>query len=108
MIQKIKALFKIKGVVKEATKGVQTMDGIKPGILTTEFWGKNIVQILVIYNAFFHKTIDPQMALELVGAIEGLYHGLRAAIKIAKQLADAYTSKAVVSTTTVAVETKPA
>lgn len=90
LFQKIGLALKARKILKEAEREVKTMDGIKPGWKTTEFWGKTVVQGVVIYNTFATNDIKPELALQMVGAIEGLYHGLRALVKIAKELKEAF------------------
>lgn len=84
--QKIRAIWIARKLFNEAKKEVKTMDGVKPGVLTTEFWGKTLVQIVVLYNTFAGAHIDPQLAMQTVAVIEALYHALRAVVKVAKEI----------------------
>ena len=86
LFAKIGAAWKARKILKNATKEVKTMDGVKPGWQTTEFWGKTVVQVIVLYNTFCKGNLDPQMGAQIVGAIEGLYHALRAVVKIGKDI----------------------
>lgn len=86
IFQKIKLAWQARKLVNDATKEVKTMDGVKPGWQTTEFWGKTVVQGIVLYNSFFHKNLDPQLAVQIVSTIEAIYHGLRALVKAAQGL----------------------
>jgi len=86
IFKKIKLAFQARQLMKDATKEVKTMDGVKPGWKTTEFWGKTVVQGVVIYNTFFNKNLDPQLAVQIVSTIEAIYHGLRALVKAVQGL----------------------
>lgn len=90
LFQKIGLALKARRIANEATKEVKTMDGVKPGWQTSEFWGKTLVQGVILYNSFFHKNIDPQLATQAVGAIEAIYHALRAAVKVAHSVKDSF------------------
>ncbi len=87
IIDKIKALFKIKSIVKDAKREVTTMEGtttvVKPGWKTTEFWGKTAVQVILLLNVFVVKDnpIKPEIGLALVAGVEGVYDAVRALIK---------------------------
>lgn len=93
LIQKLKALWAAKKLVSEAQKEIKTMDGVKPGWQTTEFWGKTIVQLVVVYNMITGAKIDPALGTQIVATIEAVYHALRAAIKVAREFAQAVKSK---------------
>lgn len=69
------------------------MDGTtKPGYLTTEFWGKNIMHIIVFYNTFFHKNLDPNMGIAAMTALEVAYGAGRSLVKAFKDLVALYKS----------------
>lgn len=53
------------------------------GIWTTEFWSKNIVQLILIYNALYKKNIDPQVAVSIVAGLEAIYPIARSIVKSA-------------------------
>lgn len=90
---KIKAAWAARKVLNEATKGV-TMDGqTKPGWQTSEFWTKNVVQVIVIYNALAKKDISPELAVQLVVALEGAYTVGRSLVKTLKDFAGAFKKK---------------
>jgi hypothetical protein len=93
IFKKIGLALKARKILNQATREVKTMDGVKPGWQTTEFWGKTVVQMIVLYNTFFENKLDPQVGAQIVGAIEGLYHALRAVIKIGKDIAAAFKKK---------------
>ncbi len=59
---------------------------MKSGLFTTEFWSKNVVQLVVIYNALYKKDLDPQTAVAIVAALEGGYIAFRSLVKAAKDL----------------------
>ncbi len=86
IFEKIKAAWKARKIVNEATKEVTVNGETKNGIQTSEFWTKNIVQLVVIANMFLKNDIDPNQALLLVGALEGLYIGGRSLVKVAKDI----------------------
>lgn len=87
LIAKIKAAFAARKLLKSATREV-TMDGqTKPGWQTTEFWGKAILQGVVIYNSLSRKDISPELAGQLVVGLEAVYIAGRSAVKGAKALA---------------------
>lgn len=50
-----------------------------PGLKTTEFWGKSIVQVVLLLNAVFDLglSIDDEYALALAGIMETAYAGFR-------------------------------
>lgn len=86
---KIRAIWKARKIINEAKTEVKTMDGIKPGLLTTEFWTKNIIQLVVLANMFLKHDIPPEMALGIVAALEGLYMAGRTGIKAVKDIVSA-------------------
>lgn len=47
----------------------------RPGVQTTEFWGKSLLQLVLILNALFGLGIelDDQTAFTIVAGIEGAY-----------------------------------
>jgi microcystin-dependent protein len=93
LIAKIKAAFAARRILKEAAKE-KTMDGqTKPGWQTTEFWTKNIVQLVVLYNALAKKNLDPQLAINLIVALEGVYTIGRTVAKAVKDFAGQFKKK---------------
>jgi hypothetical protein len=80
---KLKLFFKLRSIASSATKEVTTMDGPKPGYLTTEFWGKTLVQLFVLLNTFVLKDrpLDPQIGVTLVASLEALYNVVRMIVK---------------------------
>lgn len=87
LIAKIKAAMAARKILKEAGKEVR-MDGeTKPGWQTTEFWGKAMLQVVVIFNAFSSKDISPELASQLVVGLEGVYIAGRSGVKAAKAVA---------------------
>lgn len=89
----VKALWEARKVVKAAVKE-GTVDGqVKPGWMTTEFWTKNIVQLVVLYNAFEKKNVDPQMAVGIVTGLEGIYTLGRTVVKSVKDFVAAIKAK---------------
>lgn len=63
------------------------MDGIKPGIFTTEFLGKTAIQLVLLYNSLYHKNVDPQTAVLIITGLEGIYVAGRSIVKAAADLA---------------------
>ncbi len=55
----------------------------KPGIKTTEFWGKTLLQLTIILNQIFKLGIelDNQTAMTIVGGLEAIYHVVRGVTK---------------------------
>lgn len=82
IIGKIKALFAVRKLIKEAGQ----MDGTKPGWQTTEFWGKTLIQIVVLYNALSAKDIPIETATAIVAALEGIYVAGRSVVKAIKDV----------------------
>lgn len=58
------------------------------GIKSTEFWSKVVVQLVLIYNSLYKKNLDPQLALAIVGALEGIYPLARSVVKAAVILSE--------------------
>jgi len=56
---------------------------IKPGIKSTEFWGKLLVQLVLLANSVFGLGIEisDADAILTVGALEGLYQIWRGIMK---------------------------
>ena len=77
LIAKIKAAFAVRKILKEATH----MDGIKAGWKTTEFWGKNLIQLVVIFNALSSKDIPIETATVIVASLEAVYVAGRSVVK---------------------------
>lgn len=93
LFAKLKAVFAARRILKDATKEI-TMDGqTKPGWQTTEFWGKTLLQGIVIYNALAKKDIPPELAAQLVAGLEAVYIAGRSAIKTVKDLIAAFKNK---------------
>lgn len=47
------------------------------------FWSKSVVQLVALYNGMYHKNVDANSAIAVVGAVEIAYHaahGLGAAL----------------------------
>ena len=86
LFQKIKLALAARKIANQATEEVKTMDGIKPGWQTTEFWGKTLVQIVVLYNTFCHRNIDPTLGTQTVALMEGIYVAIRGLIKAFQEL----------------------
>ena len=89
IIAKIKALFAVRKVIKEATK----MEGTKPGWQTTEFWGKTILQIIVFYNAVSSKDIPVETATVIIAGLEAIYISGRSVVKAVKDTISAWKNK---------------
>lgn len=47
----------------------------KPGMQTTEFWGKVVMQLLLIGNSLFnaHATLTSEQAMAIAAGMEALY-----------------------------------
>jgi hypothetical protein len=60
-----------------------TPSPVKPGCLSTEFWGKLIVQAVVLLNSRFDVAIDMDMqtAVTIVAGLEALYMVIRGHVK---------------------------
>jgi hypothetical protein len=86
LIAKFKAALAARRILKEASKEI-TMDGqTKPGWQTTEFWGKTLVQGIVIYNALAKKDISPELGAQLVVGLEAVYVAGRSVVKLVKDI----------------------
>jgi hypothetical protein len=83
MIKKLKAYFLLKKLTQEAKEEVIMENQVKPGWKTTEFWGKNLVQIVslgAMIAAFTGHNITPEQQATIVqtgtivfGAVEAVY-----------------------------------
>lgn len=93
IITKIKAALTINKYIKLATKEVKTMEGVKVGWKTTEFWGKSLIQLITLYNTLIGGHIDPQLGLTIVAALEGVYGGGRSLVKAVKELVEGLKKK---------------
>ena len=82
IIEKIKALFTLNKIAKEATK----MNNSKPGYLTTEFWGKTLIQLVILYNAFSSKDIPIETATIIIASLEAFYISGRSLVKSIKDI----------------------
>lgn len=89
IIAKIKAIFAVRKMIKEATK----MDGIKTGWKTTEFWGKTIIQVVVIFNALSSRDIPIETATVVVAGLESVYVAGRSVVKAVKDALLAWKTK---------------
>lgn len=86
LFAKIRAAWAARKLLKSATQEV-TMDGqTKPGWQTTEFWGKAILQVIVIFNAFSKHSISPELGGQLVVGLEAVYIAGRSAVKAARDV----------------------
>lgn len=56
---------------------------MKPGIKTTEFWGKLVIQVTVALNAIFDLGIDitDEIAMAIIGGLEAIYNIVRGIVK---------------------------
>ena len=58
---------------------------VKPGYKTTEFWGKLVLQAIVVLNMFAPegsgREISPETGAAIVAGLEGLYGVIRAWVK---------------------------
>ena len=91
IFQKIKVLFAGRKLIKQATKEATTMEGeTKPGWQTSEFWTKNIVQLVTLYNMIAKHDIPPETGLAILAALEAVYIGGRSIVKGLKALAETY------------------
>lgn len=56
---------------------------VKPGLKTTEFWSKALIQLALIANMLFDLgvEIDDQTALTIVGGLEAIYNVVRGVAK---------------------------
>lgn len=59
---------------------------LRPGWKTTEFWGKTIIQLVVVYNALSSKDIPLDAATAIIAALEGVYIGGRSIAKAVKDI----------------------
>lgn len=90
---KIKVALAARRILKEAQKETK-MDGqVKPGWKSSEFWSKNVVQLVIIYNALSGKNISPELAVQLVAGLEAAYAVGRALVKAVKDFAGAFKKK---------------
>lgn len=54
----------------------------KPGWKSTEFWGKALVQGIVLWNSFKEDSqINPELGLTIIAFIEGVYGASRSVVK---------------------------
>lgn len=61
-----------------------------PNFHSFAFWGKSVVQLVMLYNAFYHKNLDPKLAAELVTSLEAAYHGVYGLVQSAHALKDGF------------------
>jgi len=61
---------------------------MKPGKQSTEFWGKCIIQGVLVMNMLFDSKIDitPEVSIQIVAGIEAMYTLMRGATKTAHEL----------------------
>lgn len=81
--EKIKISWTARKLLAQATKEVTTMEGeVKPGYLTTEFWGARLTQIasLVAMVLSFKYNLSPEfqekvvtLGMSVIGAVEAGY-----------------------------------
>ena len=58
------------------------MDELKPGYQSSEFW----VTVIVALAGFFHKSVSPQTAMVIVGAIGAIYVAGRSLVKAVRSI----------------------
>lgn len=87
LIQKIKVLLAARKLVKDAKREVKMNGETKPGWQTTEFWGKVLIQLVLVFNAFSSHDISIEQATLLITALEGIYMTVRSLVKSAKDVA---------------------
>lgn len=56
---------------------------VKPGVRSTEFWGKSLLQLVLILNMLFDLGIDldEQASMTIVAGLEGIYALVRGIAK---------------------------
>lgn len=56
---------------------------VKPGSKSTEFWGKLVVQAVVLLNSWFDVSVEMDLptAVTIVAGMEALYMVVRGAVK---------------------------
>lgn len=72
---------------------------MKPGIKTTEFWGKVVLQIILLVNMIADAVvISDELAISIIASIEGLYMVWRQWSKNAELQRQAALERAVIET----------
>ena len=56
------------------------------GVKSSEFWTKNLVQLIIIVGALTHHGVDEQKATIIVASLEGAYMALRTIKKIVREI----------------------
>jgi len=94
VFERIKIFFKGRALLNEATKEVKMDNQVKPGWKTTEFWGKNLAQLVALgamVAALKGHNVTPeqqqvivQAGITVIGGLEGLYMGFRSLVKFVK------------------------
>ena len=83
IVQKIKLLFQIKKLIsfiKTKAKEKVKMNGVKPGIYTTEFWLTVITNLITIITTL-KGMIPAETATIILAILNGLYTILRSLVK---------------------------
>ena len=79
LIEKLKTFWALRRIKQEATKmDPKTMT---PGWQTTEFWGKTIIQLVVVFNALSSKDIPIETATMIIAGLEAVYVAGRSVVK---------------------------
>lgn len=61
----------------------------RPGIITTQFWGKLLMQVAVLANQMFDLDIqlDDATAFTIVGGLEAMYQLWRRSVRVRSEKA---------------------
>lgn len=99
IFQKISLLFKVKGIVEDGIKEIQTMDTAsgKSGWKTTEFYGKIVLQLVTLWSAV-KGFVPPQYAITIGASLEALYGIYRTVAKAVSDIQAAKSQQATVTT----------
>ena len=81
LIVKVKSVIAAWKLLRQANKEVIVDGESKPGWKTTEFWGKVVVQIIILVNSMQGADVDPQMAVAAIAGVEAVYALSRSLVK---------------------------
>jgi hypothetical protein len=83
----LKAAWKNRKAIKAVSKAVDEIKEarVKDGYKTSEFWGKTLVQLIVVLNTLKGSDVNPELALVLVAGVEAAYAIGRSLVKVFKK-----------------------
>lgn len=98
IFQEIKTFFTVKSAAEELYKEVSTMNGQAPGWKTTEFWGKVVVQVGVLWGAV-QGFVPPKYAAIITMGGESIYIIARTVLKMVQAVQAAKSDTTTITTT---------